>query len=383
LQSIARTKKSLTLLSNYKKMAKQAETTIHDIAKKLNISASTVSRALNNNPMISKSTRILIERTAKEMGYRPNIIAANFRTRKTKTIGVIVPLINRHFFSSVISGIEDVAYTLGYAVTISQSNDNYEKENKIAHTLFSNRVDGLIISIGMGTTHFDHLRLFPERNVPLVFFDRVVDEIEAHKIVADDFRGGFKATEHLIEQGGKRIAHIGGPLNLNIYRDRLEGYKNAIQKAGLPADESMIVHNSLTRIDGTNAIKKLLKNQQRPDAIFCANDTTALSVILHLREKGIKVPDDMMVVGFSNEPFSEVVSPSISTVRQPGFEMGQKAADLLIRQIKTKERPIHYQTIVMPTGLIVRESSARRPPGKGSDFHSRIPVNSVTSENKE
>lgn len=307
---------------------------------------------------------MLIERTAKEMGYRPNIMAANFRTRKTKTIGVIVPLINRHFFSSVISGIEDVAYNLGYAVTISQSNDNYEKETKIAHTLFSNRVDGLIISIGMGTTHFEHLRLFPDRNIPLVFFDRVVDGIQAHKIVVDDFHGGFIATEHMIEHGGRRIAHIGGPLNLKIYRDRLNGYKDAMQKAGLPADESRIVHNSLTRIDGTNAIKKLLENRQRPDAIFCANDTTALSVILYLREKRIKVPDDMMVVGFSNEPFSEVVTPSISTVRQPGFEMGQKAADLLIRQIKTQDKPTHYQTIVMPTGLIVRESSVRKTSGK-------------------
>lgn len=341
-------------------MEKHSETTIHDIAKKLNIAASTVSRALNNNPIISESTRKLIEKTAKEMGYRPNIMAANFRTKRTNTIGVILPLINRHFFSSVISGIEEVAYNRGFAVTISQSNDNFEKEEKIAQTLFSNRVDGIIVSIGMQTKTFDHLKLFSERKVPLVFFDRVVEEIEADKIVVDDYRGGLKATEHLIEQGGIRIAHIGGPLNVKIYQDRLSGFKDAMQKAGLAVEKSMLIHNSLTRTDGTNAIKKLWQNKIKPDAIFCANDTTALSAIIYFRQKGIKVPDDILIVGFSNEPFSEVVTPSISTIRQPGFEMGKKAADLLIRQIKLKDKPNRFQTFVMPTELIIRESSVRK-----------------------
>ena len=185
-------------------MAKQTETTIHDIAKELNISASTVSRALNDNPLISKPTRDLIKKTADKMGYRPNILAANFRTKKTNTIGIIVPLINRHFFSSVISGIEDIAYKQGFTVTISQSNDSLEKESKIAKTLFNNRVDGLIISIGMETTTFDHLKLFSERNIPLVFFDRVIDEIDAHKIVVDDFGGAYHVTKHLIEQRAKK-----------------------------------------------------------------------------------------------------------------------------------------------------------------------------------
>lgn len=341
-------------------MGKQAEITIHDIAKKLGISASTVSRALNNNPLISKATQAKIKETAAKMGYRPNTMAANLRTRKTNTIGVIVPLINRHFFSSVISGIEDVAYNSGFAVTITQSNDSFEKEEKIAQTLYSNRVDGVIVSIGMETTKFNHLKHFSERNIPLVFFDRVVDEIEAHKISVDDFNGGFIATQHLIEQGAKKIAHIGGPLNLNIYRKRLDGFSTAMKKAGLEVDRKMLLHNSLTRTDGTNAIKKLLKNPQKPDAIFCANDTTALSVIIYLVENGIKVPEDIMVVGFSNEPFSEVVTPSISTIRQPGFEMGQKAAELIIEQIKRKNQPSRFQNIVMPTELIIRQSSFKK-----------------------
>lgn len=340
-------------------MAKQSETTIHDIAKKLNISASTVSRALNGNQIISQTTRKKIKKEALAMGYRPNTMAANLRTKRTNTIGVIVPLINRHFFSSVISGIEDVAYRNEYAVTISQSNDNFKKEEKIAQTLFSNRVDGLIVSIGMETKQYEHLKLFSDRNVPMVFFDRIVDEIKAHKITVDDYKGGFKATTHLIEQGAKRIAHIGGPLNLNIYQKRLDGYRDAMKKAGLPVYKSMLIHNSLTRTDGTKAIKKLFSKKIKPDALFCANDTTALSAIIYFNEHAIKVPDDVLIVGFSNEPFSEVVTPSISTIRQPGFEMGQKAAELIIGQIKTKDKPTEFQQIIMPTELIVRQSSQK------------------------
>lgn len=338
-------------------MPNRIETTIHDIAKKLGFSASTVSRALKDNPIISEATRRTVQDTAREMGYRPNTLAANFRTKRTNTIGVIVPLINRHFFSSVISGIEEVAYSKGFAVTISQSNDNYEKESKIAHTLFANRVDGLILSIGMETRSFEHLRLFSDRRIPLVFFDRVVDEIETHKIVVDDFGGAYRATKHLIEQGAKKMAHIGGPLNLKIYENRLQGFRKALADAGLEIDQNLLVNNSLTRKDGTSAIKKLLMQQSKPDAIFCANDTTALSVIIYLREKGIKVPAEIAVVGFSNEPFSEVVTPSISTVKQPGFLIGEKAAELIIQQILHKNEKPQFETIVMPTELIVRDSS--------------------------
>jgi LacI family transcriptional regulator len=341
-------------------MANQPETTIHDIAKKLNLSASTVSRSLQDNPVISAATRTLVQRTAEEMGYRPNIQAANLRTRRTNTIGVIVPLINRHFFSSVISGIEEIAYSQGFTVTISQSNDKLEKECKIAHTLFANRVDGVILSIGMETNTFDHLKLFSERNIPMVFFDRIVNEIDAHKIVVDDFGGGFRATQHLISQGAKNIAHIGGPLHLKIYENRQKGYCDALKEAGLKVNKQLIVNNSLTRDDGTIAIAKLMQNEIKPDAVFCANDTVALSVIIYLKENGIKVPEEIAVVGFSNEPFSEVVTPSISTVKQPGFLMGQKAANLIIHQIlHDKENPT-YQTIIMPTELIIRDSSQRK-----------------------
>jgi LacI family transcriptional regulator len=338
-------------------MKQKPETTIHDIAKALHISASTVSRALKDNPLISEATRNKIKKAAQEMGYRPNTLAANFRTRRTNTIGVIVPLINRHFFSSVISGIEDIAYQQGFTVTISQSNDDFEKESKIAQTLFTNRVDGLILSIGMNTTTYDHLKLFSERNIPLVFFDRIVDDIDAHKIVVDDFGGGYIATKHLIDQGRKSIAMIGGPLNLKIYQNRQNGYLKALNEANLPVEESAIIHNSLTRKEGKKAVKKLLQNKKMPDAIFCANDTTALSALITLQELNIQVPEKIAIVGFSNEPFSEVVTPSITTIKQPGFEMGQKAAELIIQQVLKKEPSQKFETIKMPTELIVRKSS--------------------------
>jgi LacI family transcriptional regulator len=211
----------------------------------------------------------------------------------------------------------------------------------------------------METNKFDHLKLFSEKNIPLVFFDRVVDEIEANKIVVDDFGGGFKATKHLIEQGCKNIAHIGGPLNLNIYNNRLDGYRAALKESGFKTNEAFILHNSLTRKDGEEAIKHLLKLPKIPDGIFCANDTTALSVITYLKSINVKMPDEIAVVGFSNEPFSEVVTPSISTIKQPGFQMGQKAAELLLDQINGKTSGSQFKTIVMPTELIVRESSKK------------------------
>lgn len=341
-------------------MPQKHEITIHDIAKMLNISASTVSRALKDNPIISEATRKRIKQTADEMGYRPNVMAANFRTKRTNTIGVIVPLINRHFFSSVISGIEEVAYDQGFAVTISQSNDNLVKERKIAQTLFANRVDGVILSIGMETKKIDHLQMFSNRNIPMVFFDRIVDEIDTHKIVVNDFEGGYKATSHLIEQGALKIAHIGGPLNLKIYANRQKGYCKALADAGLEIDDNLIINGSLRRNDGYKATQKLIQSKKQPDAIFCANDTTALSAIIYLKENGIKVPENIAIVGFSNEPFSEVVTPSISTIKQPGFIIGKMAAELIIKQIISNNTIPQFETIVMPTELIIRESSRRK-----------------------
>jgi LacI family transcriptional regulator len=338
-------------------MKKNSEPTIHDIARELNISASTVSRALKDNPRISLKTKEKIKEVANVLGYRPNILASNLRNQKSNTIGIVVPLINRHFFSSVISGVEDVAYKAGYTVVISQSNDLYEKEINIVQSMFSNRVDGLIISTAMQTENFDHLRLFQKKNIPLVLFDREIPEIETDKITIDDFRGGFQVTEHLIRQGYKRISHISGPLNLMIYSQRKNGYLEALKKYGMPFDESLLLVNRLTKSDSLPAVQQLMSLSNPPDAIFCGNDTTALSVMIYLRDWGVRIPEDMGIVGFSDEPYSKVVSPSISTIAQPGFEMGQKAAELMIRKIENKDKTFH--TIVLPSELIIRESSNR------------------------
>ena len=341
-------------------MDKKTSITIHDIARELQISASTVSRALNDNPRISKATKDKIKALALKLGYQPNIIASNLRNQKTNTIGIVVPLINRHFFSTFISGVEAVAFDAGYNVIISQTNDLLEKEKKIVHSLFSNRVDGLITSLSMQTSEFNHFQLFANKNIPLVFFDRVAPQLEANKILVDDLAVGFKATQHLIDQGYKRIAHLAGPTVLNTYHDRMEGYKSALKKNKLPIIEELIINNRLTRMDGQQAIKQLLALPNPPDAAFCGNDTSALSMMVYLKSQGIRIPQDFGIIGFSNEPFSEVVTPSISTLKQPAKEMGMKAAQMIIHEIENKETPRTYQTITMPTELIIRESSMRR-----------------------
>jgi LacI family transcriptional regulator len=337
---------------------KNTEPTIHDIARELKISASTVSRALNDNPRISLKTKEKIKAVADKLGYRPNTLASNLRNKKSNTIGIVVPLINRHFFSSVISGVEDIAFKAGYNVVISQSNDLAAKEISIVQSMFSNRVDGLIISIAMQSTNFDHLKLFRRKHIPLVFFDRAVPELETDKIVVDDFAGAFKVTQHLIDQGYKRIAHLAGPQNLTTYLDRKNGYIEALRANEITFDESLINVSTLTSEDGVPAIEKLMSLPNPPDAIFCGNDTTALSIMMYLRDKGIRIPEEVGIVGFSNEPFSKVVSPSISTIIQPGFAMGQKAAELIISKIENKDR--NFQTITLPTELVVRESSNRK-----------------------
>ncbi|MFV0520831.1 MAG: LacI family DNA-binding transcriptional regulator [Mangrovibacterium sp.] len=341
-------------------MSKENSITIHDIAKELKISASTVSRALNDNPRISDKTKARIKAKAQSLGYQPNVLASNLRNRKSNTIGIVVPLINRHFFSSFISGVEDVAFKLGYSVIISQSKDLLANEKQIVQSMFSNRVDGIIASISMQTNEFEHFNVFEASKTPIVFFDRVVPQLKAHKIVVDDFGMGVKATQHLIDQGYKLIAHLAGPTVLHTYNDRMAGYKAALEENGLLINEEYIIHNRLTRIDGQDAIKHLLSLPTPPDALFCGNDTSALSVLSYLKEINIQVPQDFGVIGFSDEPASALVTPSISTLKQPAYEMGENAAELLISEIESKQITTEHQTIVVPTELIVRESSRRK-----------------------
>lgn len=336
-----------------------SKVTIHDIAKELNIDSSTVSRALNNNSRVTQKTKDRILEKANEMGYQRNLLASSLRNNKTNTIGVIVPRISRHFFSSAIAGIEETASEAGYNVIICQSLEQFNREQKMANTLLANRVDGLLISISMETTDSDYLQIFKKSGTPLVFFDRHCDIPGNSNVVIDDFQGGFDATEHLILQGCKKIAHFSGPQELEIYKNRYKGYKSALEKHNIKLDNNLVIHSKLMEIDGIESAKKLLSQPMPIDGIFSANDTAAISALQYLKGEGIKIPEDIAIVGFSNEPISSVIEPSLTTIDQPGFEMGKIAANLLLAQINDKPDTIVPKTIILKPVLIKRNSSKK------------------------
>ena len=257
---------------------KPSQITIHDIARMLNISASTVSRALNDNPRISKKTREKVKELALKLNYQPNVVASNLRTGKSKTIGVVVPHLNRNFFSNVIGGIELTASNAGYRVIITQTYEQYEKEVENIRALINARVEGILISISGGTHNLDHLRQVKNSNIPLLFFDRVVDEIESNKVLIDDFQGAYKAVSHLISEGFTNIVHFAGPTHINVYRNRLLGYLEALKQNKLDQKKEYIFHDTLTEEKGWNACKEIMNRKDRPDAIFLQ------AIFLHLEQ---------------------------------------------------------------------------------------------------
>ncbi len=293
------------------------------------------------------------------MGYRPNVLAANLRSKRTMTIGVVVPRIDRYFFSSAISGIEDYAWTKGFNVIISQSNDLLVKEENCVRTLYNNRVDGMIISISMQTNEDKHLRLFSDNNIPILFFDRSCSTIQSDRIIVDDFDAGYKITAHLIDRGCKRIAHIAGPELLNTYKERKAGYLKALNEAGISVGDGYLEVTNLTREEGKQAFSRLMSLPDPPDGVFCGNDTTALSALEYCKNHQLRVPEDVALVGFSDEPFSEVVTPSLSTVKSPGYDMGFLAAQKIIHRIQNSGVRIPFGQVVLPTQLIIRNSSKK------------------------
>lgn len=334
------------------------EITIYDIAKMLKVSTTTVSRSLSDHSSIGKKTKEAVRTLAKELDYQPNANASNLRKKKTLTIGVIVSHINRPFISSAISGIEEVMNKAGYNVIISQSNDSYAKEVANCKTLYSSRVDGLIVSLAMETENYDHFLPFQRKGIPLVFFDRIGQELEVDKIIIDDFMAGFKATEHLILNGCRRIAHFAGSQNRHIYKSRLEGYKKALQKHSIPIDERIILYSKLSHEDGVNNINLLLKKNLLPDAIFSANDTAAVGAIQVLKSINLRIPEDIAIVGFNNDPISSIIEPSLTTIAQPAFEMGKLAAEQVFKQ-KGDANVVASETIKLKTRLIIRDSSLK------------------------
>jgi LacI family transcriptional regulator len=340
------------------------QVTIKDIARELGISPSTVSRALKDHPDISSETKKAVNELAERLNYQPNIVALSLRQKKTNTIGVIIPEIVHFFFSTVISGIEDVAYQAGYNVIITQTKESVQREITDMKALFNSRVDGMLLSISRETTNYDHIESILSKGVPIVFYDRMYTNPNTSKVIVDDYVGAREAVLHLIDQGCTRIAHLMAAPNLLISTDRLRGYRDALAEKGLEYKENLIIQCP----DGSfeeaeKAAKKLLAMSTVPDAIFANNDMLAMGAMKAIKEKGLKIPDDIALMGFSNWFFSQLMDPPLSSVDQPGFEMGQEAARLLIRHIEMRDKDQgepQPETKVLKTRLVVRESSTRK-----------------------
>jgi len=336
-----------------------AQTTIKDIAEKLNLAPSTVSRALHDNSEISRITKKKVLDAAKQMNYHPNILARSLINKRSQTIGVIVPEITHNFFSAAISGIEGVAYDAGFVIILCESNENYEREVLNARALMTNQVAGLLVSITQSTVKSYHFMDFQEAKIPFVFFDRVCDDINTSKVLVDDYGGGFSAVEHLIKSGYKRIAHLGGVKHLSISRDRYKGYRDALKKYGIAFEEELVHFAGFHEKDGIIGMQYLLGLKKPPDAVFIINDPVAIGAYDEIKKRKLKIPQDIALVGFSNNPISAIVDPPLTTVEQPAFELGKAAANILLEQIKAKNEKKSFSSVKMmlETKLIIREST--------------------------
>jgi DNA-binding LacI/PurR family transcriptional regulator len=337
---------------------KKSRTTITEIANELGVSPSTVSRALNNHPAISKKTKRAVVKLAKKLNYQPNLLALNLLKKKTNTIGVIVPEITSYFFSSVINGIQDLVNPLGVNMIIGQSNESYEEEKSIVQTFASIRVDGFLISPSSETKTFDHLEMLVNNNIPLVIFDRDCEGLEIDKVFVDEYNGAFQAVEYLIQTGCKKIAHIAGQQTLSTARHRLKAYKDALIKHNLPIIEEYIVESTgFAPEHGIDPTKKLLALPNPPDAIFTINDGVAIGAMYIIKDAGINIPDEISVIGFDDDPHSSYFKPSLSTVWQPTYEMGMLSARILMKRINNKNDLSKIRIESLFPELIIRGSS--------------------------
>ncbi len=339
-----------------KRLQKMKHTTLHDIAKKLNLSASTVSRALNNHPDIKEETKMQVKKLAKKLEYSPNPIAQSLKNNKTKVIGVIVPEIEHDFFASAINGIEEVAYHAGYTIIVSQSNESFERELINTNAMVNQRVAGVVASISQNTKSGAHFQNMIDKGIPLVFFDRAFDGLSASKVIIDDSKSAFNAVTYLVEKGYKKIAHFAGPKELEICKQRFNGYKDSLKKAGIFFNKNLVCYGGLHETDGYQAIDSLIKNGNIPDAIFAVNDPVAIGAFQRIKEAGIKIPDEIGIVGFSNNKITSLVDPPLTTVDQPAFEMGKTAAEILIEKIENKKKSAP-KTIILDAKLIIRKST--------------------------
>lgn len=333
--------------------------TIHDIAKELNTTAATVSRALNNNPSIGHAMKQRVQEMAKKLNYRQDKIATSLRSGKTFVIGVIIPSVKISFFGSVVHGIESVARKNGYQTLLFQTNEKYSNEKEGINTLLQSNVDAIIVSISKETTRYEHFLEVKEHGIPLILFDRTNDSLGFPSVVIDDFKGAYLATTHLIERGYRNIAHICGQQHLKIFEDRLHGYKAALQKHGLPIKKEYIVAGDVSIQSGEKAAESLLSLGHQPDAIFAAEDFMALGALQTLKKHKLHQSGKFGLIGFANESFGEYITPTLSTVDQRTIEMGEEAAKLFL-SLPTKDvyKDQNPAKIVLEPELLFRESSA-------------------------
>ncbi len=340
-------------------MNTKKDITIYDIAKVLNISPSTVSRGLKDHPAIRKDTKKKILSAARKMGYRHNTFASNLRQKQTKTIGAVVPRLDSYFMSSIIAGIEKVANQQRYNLIISQSQESVKKEISSISTLFNNRVDGLLVSLAHDVKNLNHFTILFKKKIPLIFFDRVIEHPNCISIVIDNYKAGYEATTHLIEQGCRKIAHITGNLHCSVYATRFNGYKKALEDNGIVFDQELVIIDKLNYKGGIDIAQNILSMKVLPDGIFTANDTSAVAIICELKQAGICIPNDIAVVGFNNDPVSKVIYPNLTTINYPGQEMGEVAASTLINLLNNKQ-PANLNAIVLRHNLIIRKSSMKK-----------------------
>jgi len=340
-------------------VAREKQVTITDIARSLNTTVSTVSRALSNHPSIGVEMKKKVEEAARKLNYRPNVLAANLRRGNTKTIGMIVPLINRHFFANVIAGVDEVLHREGYNLLICQTSESLQREKEVIENLIQNRIEGIVMSLSKESFVSNHIKKVLDYGIPLVQFDRVSADLDVNKVVNDNFNGSYGAVSHLIEQGCRRIAHFGGMFPINIYSERLRGYKQALADSGLNFDNSLIFENVLTQEDGYALTINLLQSDSCPDGLFSASDMSALGALLAVNKYGSTLKKHLRIAGYANEPFTEFTCPSLTSVEQHSVEMGRAAATMLLDEINHSSAERIHKTVTIPAQLFIRNSSLK------------------------
>lgn len=343
---------------------KKIAVTIKEMARQLNISKSTVSRALRDSSEISEKTKEKVVALAKSLNYFPNSVALSLRKNRTQTIAVMVPDIANRFYSSTIAGVEDIAYSRGYHTMIYQSYESFQREVAAVRHISERRIDGLVVAVSSESETFDHLIELQQQGIPVVLFDRVSDNFKSHKVRVDDYKGAFDATAHLIQQGCEKIAHIAGPEGISISRNRLDGYRDALKHYGVPVREEWILHTQITQEGGTNCTYQLMALKNRPDAIFAASDRITTGVHLALRQLGYRMPDEVAVIGFCDLGLASLLEPPISAVIQPSFSMGQQSVLLLLDLIESKNTPAEFETRVLTSNIVIQKSSIKKSTGE-------------------